>query len=183
MSEDEILVSVLDRLDALGISHMLAGSYASNIHGRPRSTHNADVVIDIQPDQAEAFIQTFRDDSPLEPDSIRRNVKSRTMFNLISFAHVFKIDLIPLRETPYHREEWARRTTVEAFGRKLFVATAEDTILSKLKWYRQSDGALARQLEDARSIIDLQRENLDRSHLTKWAKTEGVEDLLEQVWQ
>jgi hypothetical protein len=37
---------IVAALDAAGVPHMLAGSYASGIHGIPRSTQDIDLVID-----------------------------------------------------------------------------------------------------------------------------------------
>ena len=44
--EQEALLEVTRALESLGILHMVAGSVASSYHGRPRSTHDVDIVID-----------------------------------------------------------------------------------------------------------------------------------------
>jgi len=47
VTADEALVAVLDALDAAGIPFMLVGSLASNFHGIPRSTRDADFVVEL----------------------------------------------------------------------------------------------------------------------------------------
>ena len=52
MIQRDVLFQVLDALDALDIPYMLVGSFASNYWGRPRATHDADLVIEIAPHKA-----------------------------------------------------------------------------------------------------------------------------------
>jgi hypothetical protein len=47
------LVAILERHD---VPYMLTGSVASSYHGRPRATHDTDVVIDLTPDQLEHLV-------------------------------------------------------------------------------------------------------------------------------
>jgi len=46
MTLEEALQFVLSKLDDCGISSMITGSFASNIHGVPRATQDADIVIE-----------------------------------------------------------------------------------------------------------------------------------------
>jgi len=52
--EQEALFEVPRVLERLRIPHMVTGSTASSFHGRPRLTHDADIVIDPSPDQLDA---------------------------------------------------------------------------------------------------------------------------------
>jgi len=53
--EEESLGRVIELLERLGIPCMVTGSIATSCHGRPRATHDADVVIDPTPPQLEAL--------------------------------------------------------------------------------------------------------------------------------
>jgi hypothetical protein len=46
MIPEESLQIILDRLEERGIAYMITGSFASNVHGMPRATQDADVVIE-----------------------------------------------------------------------------------------------------------------------------------------
>ena len=48
--EEDVLGRVVARLDASGIPYMVTGSVASSHHGRPRTTHDVDIVIDPAPE-------------------------------------------------------------------------------------------------------------------------------------
>lgn len=49
MTPDDAVVTVLAALDAAGIHYMIVGALASNFHGIPRSTRDADFVVELTP--------------------------------------------------------------------------------------------------------------------------------------
>lgn len=54
-TERELLVDCLERLNRLPVPYMLVGSMASNYWGIPRSTHDLDFVLVLQPADAESL--------------------------------------------------------------------------------------------------------------------------------
>jgi hypothetical protein len=46
MNPEEALGIVIDKLNEQRIPYMIVGSFASNLHGVPRTTHDADLVIE-----------------------------------------------------------------------------------------------------------------------------------------
>lgn len=181
MSEDAVVLLVVDRLEALRIPHMVVGSYASNVYGRARSSFAADIVIDVPPDRSEDLVREFANDFALDPESARRDLLAGHMFNLVPRSGIFKVDLIPLRKSPFAREEFGRRRQIVAFGRKLWFPSPEDVILSKLVWYRLGEELSGRQVEDARDVYTVQQETLDQEYLDRWAGQLGVIDLLRRL--
>jgi hypothetical protein len=67
----------------------------------------------------------------------------------------------------------------EAIG--CFVATAEDTILAKLAWYRAGGEQSDRQWNDVRGICSVQGTLLDRKYMGEWARYLKVDDLLDRL--
>jgi hypothetical protein len=61
------------------------------------------------------------------------------------------------------------------------VATAEDTLLAKLDWYRLGGEVSERQWRDVLGILEVQAGSLDLDYLRKWAKELRVSDLLERA--
>jgi hypothetical protein len=53
--EQSVMVRVADALDACGIPYFLAGSFSSNYYGIPRSTKDADFVVQVQGTLPESF--------------------------------------------------------------------------------------------------------------------------------
>jgi hypothetical protein len=60
----------------------------------------------------------------------------------------------------------------------MWMVSAEDLVLSKLLWARDSRSEL--QLRDVRSVLASQPV-LDWAYVERWARAEGVADLLREV--
>lgn len=54
-TERELLVDCLERLNRLSVPYMLVGSMASNYWGIPRTTHDLDFVLVLQPAGVESL--------------------------------------------------------------------------------------------------------------------------------
>lgn len=72
-----------------------------------------------------------------------------------------------------------RRTPAELFGKRVYLATAEDTILSKLEWAKASSSE--RQLRDVAEILDCQGEELDFEYLERGLEELGLEEAFRQA--
>ena len=46
MTQEEVVAQVVDAIEQAGLTYMVAGSFASNLHGIPRMTQDADIVVD-----------------------------------------------------------------------------------------------------------------------------------------
>ena len=173
----ELIGRVTDAMVAARVPYMLTGSVVSGIHGRARSTHDLDVVID-PPDgiaSLPALLAGFPDaDFYVSPDAAEDAIRRRGMFNAIHHATGWKVDVIVRRNRPFSRAEFERRQRVEWFGQPRVVATAEDTVIAKLEWHQQSSSA--RQLEDAAAILAIQGDRLDRAHIEHWVADLGLKE-------
>ena len=69
-----------------------------------------------------------------------------------------------------------RRPADLAGGLGVFLATPEDTILSKLEWARKGGGS-QRQLADVAGVLEVWGASLDRGYVERWAAELGVTDL------
>jgi hypothetical protein len=179
--EEEALATVIDALDRLSIPYMLTGSVAASYHGRPRSTHDADIVIDPTSATLDALVSRLTDAGfYINPDGAREAMRRRRTFNAIDATHGCKIDLIPRRDRAFSQEEFRRRIIVDLPVRpRTAVITAEDAVVSKLEWARLG-GDSERQLADVAGIIAL-NPALDRGYVERWAGELGVLDLWERL--
>lgn len=83
------------------------------------------------------------------------------------------------RDRAYSRTEFERREPADVEGIPVYVATAEDTILTKLEWAKL--GESERQLRDVEAIIRATGDALDRPDLTEWATELGMLPELERA--
>ncbi len=120
-----------------------------------------------------------------DPQMMREALRQGRPFNVIHFASGYKFDIIPAAGNPYFRKQLARckvQEVVLSEGETIgcSVATAEDTILAKLAWYRAGGEQSERQWNDVR-IRSVQGALLDGTYMRKWAGHLKVDDLLESL--
>lgn len=178
----EGLRRTVDALLAAGIRYMICGSLASSRHGEPRSTYDFDVVADVAHEHAALLARGLSPDFYADEQLIADAVRTRNAFNLVHLASGMKIDVFPLRDRPFSRIELERAIAVPtADGGAVMMATAEDTLLTKLEWYRKAGDASDRQWRDALGILAQQGTTLDLPYCRRWADELGIRDLLERA--
>ena len=179
------LTPLIDVLERLGVAWYVGGSVASTVHGRFRATNDVDVIADLREEHASPLRAALEADHYVDEESIRDAVRRRSSCNLVHFGTGLKIDVFIAADSEYEAGVRARCVS-EPIGdagsaRRLWIASAEDTILAKLGWYRRGDGASERQWRDVRGVIELRGAGLDVEYLRRWAPVLGVGDLLEQA--
>jgi hypothetical protein len=180
----DVLQRVISKLAELGIPYMVSGSAASSFYAFVRATQDGDLVVALGPEQVEMFAAAFETAFYLDRDSIRRSLQMGRSFNLIHLESSLKIDFFPLRKRGFSQEEFTRRQPRLPLteGRPpAFVATAEDTILSKLEWFRAGGEVSENQWKDVIGIFKVQADALDIAYLRQWARQLHVEDLLDKA--
>ena len=178
------LLAVLDKME---IPYYVGGSVAGSAHGIPRTTMDLDLVADLSPDQVAEFASMLEPDFYADVAMMRDALARGRSFNLIHYKSAYKFDVFPARQDEYSRSEFARRkfTQLQSFGSEPIecaVATAEDTILRKLEWYRAGGETSERQWNDLRGILKVSGAHLDREYLQKWAIYLKVNDLLDRLF-
>ncbi len=179
--EQQALVDLVRILERLGVHYMVSGSVASSYHGRPRSTHDADIVIDPTPDQLDALVGGLLEaDFYVDGERARDALRRRSQFNAIDTRSGLKLDLIVRKDRPFSREEFGRRQTAELSpGMTVALSSLEDTILAKLEWSRKA-GRSEKQLEDVAGMLAVSP-GFDRSYVERWADELGVLDLWREI--
>ena len=171
-----------EALDSLRIRYFVCGSVASSARGIFRATADVDLVVDMQPGQAGALEKALGKDWYADAGMISQAILHGRSFNVIHMTSAQKLDLFPAT-SDFHESELARATPV-ALGPegtvRCPVASAEDTLLSKLRWYREGNEISERQWNDIAGIIAI-NSNLDLQYLRLWAARLRVTDLLDKA--
>jgi hypothetical protein len=168
----------------MGIPYFVGGSLASSAHGVARATLGADIVARLEPQQAGRFVKEIGPEFYADPDAITDAASRRSSFNVIHIATAFKVDVFVPRATAYADVEMERRQSQlidEDTGDTLMFATAEDTLLTKLLWFRQGSEVSDRQWRDVLGIRRVAGQSLDGRYLSPWAAELGVSDLLDRA--
>ena len=180
MNPEDALEIVLDRLEECAIPYMITGSFSSNIHGVPRVTHDADVIIETELSILLRFIQGLGDDFYADSEAAKDAFAGNRMFNIIHLPTGFKVDLIFRKTRAFSKEEFIRRQKAQFLGQLRWFTSAEDIILAKLEWAKM--GQSERQFSDAVNVAKVQGKSLDNNYLSKWAKELSIEMLLEKLF-
>jgi hypothetical protein len=175
MSAPEVFRRITSALDQAGITYMLTGSFASAYYGALRSTQDIDLIIEATPVQLRAFVQGLPStEYYVDLDAALKAHDRQSLFNLIDLATGWKIDLITRKFRAFSQEEFGRRRPVKLLGLSVFVASAEDVVISKLEWSKLAQSQ--RQIEDVAAILRMRWEALDMSYLEKWIRELGLEE-------
>lgn len=179
-AERDALFQVFDVLEALEIPYMVVGSFASTFWGRPRTTHDADLVVQIPQEKARELAHLLAPDFYAPDFVIEEAVRKRDQFNAIHLTSAFKVDFWLLKDTPHDRERFRRRLLGLLFEREVWISGPEDVILSKLQWHQMAGGS-GRQFQDVLEVYEIQEPYLEQDYLDRWARSLGLMELLEQV--
>lgn len=178
------LQPVVQAFEALGVHYYLGGSLASSAHGVARASLDADIVADLQPVHVDALIARLSSDYYIPVTRLREAVETHSSCNLIHVATMFKIDVFVSKGRPFDFEAAARARALPVDDTpdapRFQVASAEDTVLAKLEWFRLGGETSERQWWDVVGVLKVTRD-VDRAYLQKWAATLGVGDLLERA--
>jgi len=173
MSVTDVFRRITAALDQAGIAYMLSGSFASAYYGAPRSTQDIDLVIAATPAQLRAFVPGLPcDEYYVDLDAALEAHQRQSLFNVIDLATGWKIDLIIRKSRAFSAEEFHRRQPVMLQGISLFVASAEDVVISKLEWAKMAQSQ--RHVDDAAGILRMRWGALDRSYMEKWILELGL---------
>ena len=111
---------------------MLTGSMASNYWGIPRTAHDIDIAVMLKSELINRFVSVFEEGFFIQPESVRSVFQPPHQFHIIDEQSALKVDFWQLRESEFEQEMFRRRLSVDLFGTKAWIATAEDVLLHKL---------------------------------------------------
>ena len=180
----QVALQVAEVLERCGVRYLVGGSLASSVSGEPRSTLDVDLVVAMTEADVEPLLATLGDEFYADAGAVRRAVRARSSVNLIHHGTSTKVDLFMLGGSPLDDEQMARRLFIKVASqpdRFLYVYTAEDILLQKLRWYRRGNEVSDRQWRDVVGIVAVQGNRLDEAYLQRGAGVLGVPDLLERA--
>lgn len=145
---------------------------------------DVDVVCELQSEDITRFIESFDEDFYVSETAIREAVARKGCFNLIHLPTSFKVDVFISRGRPFDIGAMQRAAT-QVLGEHRHidarVATAEDSIVSKLEWYKLTNETSERQWDDVTRLIKVLGDAADTNYLENAASSVGVSTLLSRL--
>jgi hypothetical protein len=179
-----VTTKVTGVLERLGVRYLIGGSLASTLYGMVRTTQDSDIVTELRAADVTPFVQALQEEFYVDEEMISEAVRSRSSFNIIHRDSMFKVDVFIPPPHPFLQSQLTRarkqllsmEPQVEAM-----VASAEDTLLAKLEWYRLGGEVSERQWRDVLGMLKVQAGVLDLAYMRRWAMELKVSDLLERA--
>lgn len=181
---ESAVAPVASALETLSVEYYLAGSVISSLFGVARATADVDVVAALRREHARPLVDLLGDAYYADLDMILDAIARRSMFNVIHLGTMLKVDVY-IAASPFDRSALARRQrdtiVVDEPARDFAIASAEDVVLHKLRWFRDGGEVSDRQWGDILGVLRVQQRSLDLAFMRQWAETLGVLDLLERA--
>ena len=175
----ELVLQFIDALDAAGVEYMLVGSYSSNFYGRPRSTKDAEFVVQVDEKQLASVAQRLGPEFQLDRQMTFETVTMTVRYVINHPPTAFKIELFLLSDDDHDRERFRRKQKAAFEGRSVSLPTAEDVVITKLRW--SQTGARAKDAADVAGIVAVQRNALDLDYIRLWLDRHGTRQLFEAL--
>lgn len=176
---EAVVYAVVDALESLGVPYVVVGSFSSNLYGLPRSTKDADLVVELGAVSVAALQQALGPGFRVDPQMSFETVTMTSRLIVVHVATAFKVELFLLSNDPHDRERFARRARRPMPEREPFVATPEDVVVTKLRWSR--GGNRAKDMDDVVNVLHAQWARLDWDYIRRWCSAHNTLELLERA--
>ena len=183
MPEPDLFQIFVNRLNGISIRYMVTGAVASIMYGEPRLTHDTDLVIELQKEDAEKIVEVF----PLgefycPPSEIIKLEIGRPFhghFNLIHHESGFKADVYLSGRDDLHCWAMSQRKRIDMGDYYIWFAPPEYVIVRKLQYFRE--GGSEKHLKDIDGMIALSSDKIDFSMLNEKVQAYGLRQEWEKV--
>ncbi len=179
MSENpivEVIAAVVEALGHAGVDYAITGSVASGLHGEPITTQDVDLIVRMTAEQARQVAGALPRRFYCNEESLVEAAQSCGFVNVIDMDTTLKVDLSVVSPTPFHTNVFQRRQHMEfeSGGPGFDVVSAEDIILMKLVWRKES--CSTKQWENALGVARVKGARMDWKYLFEQAKSLGIEE-------
>lgn len=182
-NQEQLLKRITSLLRKAEIPYMITGAISVIFYGRPRASHDIDFVIEARKSDTNRVLQAFNilphNEFIVDSSEIREAIARRFIFQILHLPTMLKFDFWLLKDEPFDQNRFKRKKEINVFGQPMVFASAEDTILIKLLWYKES--RIEKHLIDAAFVYQIQEGKLDRQYLQEWAKKQRTTKLLKEL--
>lgn len=179
------LMPVVEAFTELGVRYYVGGSVASSAYGIARASLDVDLIADLRVEHVQPLVSRLASAYYVDEHRARDAVLMRRTFNMIHLATMLKVDVFVSKGRDFD-EEALRRACPQALEDALdaphvLMASAEDTALAKLEWFRAGGERSDRQWSDIVGVLKTSAPNVSHEYLRRWAEELRVLDLLDRA--
>lgn len=180
MSGPDLLASFVAVLNEKKIAYMVVGSFSSNYHGVPRSTKDADIVLEFDNEAWTEFAQNLPEGMSLDPQGGFEMVTATRKEVIHTEGSLFEIEVFHLTEDEFDQERFRRRIKVDlGQGVSTWIASAEDAVVQKLRWL--AGARRSKDFDDVVKVLFKQGDDLDFDYIESWCEKHGSLEILAEA--
>ena len=112
MMSDDAILAMVDALEASGVPYMVVGSLSSNYYGVPRSTRDADFVIELEGRPLADVLKHLGPEFQLEPQRSFETVTGTRRYKFSVAGTAFVVELFALSREAHDQSRFSRRRRV-----------------------------------------------------------------------
>jgi hypothetical protein len=177
MPDPDLIEMFVRPLNEQHIRYLVTGSVASMLYGEPRVTHDIDLLVFLRlADVARLALAYPSPEFYLPPSEIiseEMGRQERGHFNAIHADSSLKADFYITNRDEFQAWAFRHARHYAVRGTPIDLSPPEYVIVKKLEFYRE--GGSEKHIRDIRSMLDVSKEEVDRSALTEWIQRRGVE--------
>jgi hypothetical protein len=160
---------------------MVVGSLSASVYGITRSTKDADFVVQLGDRPLSVVTSQLGAEFHLERQMSFETNTGTVRQKLTVGENGFLIELFRLSADSHDQSRFNRRykARVPILNRDVFVPTAEDVVVTKLRWVLTANRAKDR--DDVIEVLGVQWNTLDWTYIDKWCAEHGTRELLEEL--
>jgi hypothetical protein len=151
MTAVEAVARVIAAFEKLQIPYMTVGSLSSNAYGHPRSTKDADFVIELGDRPIAAFMSELGPGFHLDAQMSFGTITGTMRYRLWHNDTAFMIELFLLSNDAHDQSRFARRVVKNVDGTPAALPTPEDVVITKLRWSKH--GKRKKDVDDALAVL------------------------------
>lgn len=178
--QNQAFGGVIDVLEALGIKYAIWGGLAVVAHGEPRFTQDMDVLLQPHGFPVELFVRRLRDLHYHIDEAAVRNSLGGGYFNVIHLHYHIKTDFYVPEEPALLAMIGERIHLPFDEARRAAYVSPTALVSAKLRAYRDSHST--RHLQDIASVVRIQGQALDQTHLDRAAANLGLLGVWRRLW-
>jgi hypothetical protein len=176
----EFVTRVVNALRKMEFPYMVVGSFSSSVYGTPRSTKDADFVIEMADQSISDLAREIGTDFRLDPQMSFETVSSTMRYKLSHPSTGFTVKLFFLSDDPHDQARFQRRVSGDiGDNQETFLPTAEDVIITKLRWSKH--GQRRKDIDDTAAVMAVQAGRLDLAYVRHWCDQHQTRDIFERL--